>query len=92
MSRCVLDNEDTGTEVFIGWDPGLNTFFAQVVESGHDEPSVWHGTAPDELTNEKKLMAVIREIKPHACKFDEAELLRSLLEDQRTDSERTYGL
>ena len=32
MSRCVLDNEDTGDAIVVGWDPGLQTYFAQVFE------------------------------------------------------------
>jgi len=32
MSRCVLDDEKRGTEVVVGWDPPIGTFFAHVRE------------------------------------------------------------
>lgn len=32
MSRCVLDDEKRNTEVVIGWDPMMQTFFARVWE------------------------------------------------------------
>lgn len=41
MSRCVLDDKTRGTEVVIGWDPPLRTFFARVRERiVHDTEAV----------------------------------------------------
>lgn len=30
MSRCILDDEDRMIQVLIGWDPGMQSFFARV--------------------------------------------------------------
>lgn len=90
MSRCVLDNEETGCEVVIGWDPGLNTFFAQVMQSGDDEPSISLGTKPDEFDRHPD--PLIKAILPYACSFSEAVLRANLLQDQQTDDEREYSI
>jgi len=74
MSRCMLDNEDTGDEVVIGWGPGLNTYLAQVVEPGDEEPGLWLGTQPGEYQEPDE---VIKVINPYACSFDYAVLKRA---------------
>lgn len=89
MSRCVLDNEKTGSEVAIGWDPGLNTFFAQVIQPEEDEPSIWLGKYFDEYLTPEKLIEVIR---PWACQFDTELLFSNLMQDKETNSDRLYSI
>jgi hypothetical protein len=91
MSRCILDNEETGVEVVAGWDPGLGTFFTQVIVDDDEGPAIWRGTTPGEITHQDALLGAIREIAPYACPFDEGGLLRALMEDKRTGSEKLFG-
>ncbi len=89
MSRCVLDNEDTGAEVVIGWDLGLNTFFGQVTQPGKEEPAIWLGLRPNEyLTPDVPLNAIL----PYACRCSEKVLRFNLLQDQRNNDERIYSI
>lgn len=94
MSRCSLDNYARGTEVCIGWDPALKTFFCTVIDfelgGGPDSmPCIWYGAAPDEIfPNPEPLIDIIT---PYACKFDRGQLITMLYEDKVTDSERIYG-
>lgn len=89
MSRCVLDNEDTGHEVVVGWDSMLNTFFCQVIQPGEDEPSIWMGTVPNEYPVPDALM---KAILPFACSCDQGVLRSNLLADQKNDAERIYSI
>lgn len=89
MSRCVLDNEETGCEVVIGWDPGLRTFFSQVIQPGDEEPSVWLGWRPGEHEDPDVPM---REILPYACQCDQDILRANLLQDKLGNDERTYSI
>lgn len=89
MSRCVLDNDETGDEVVVGWDSSLETFFAQVIKAGADEPVVWIGASPTQCVNPNE---VIDAVMPFAAKFDRALLLKELLSDRDSDSERVYSV
>ena len=89
MSRCVLDNEDTGDAIVIGWDPGLQTYFAQVFEAGVEDPSIWMGTLPGEY---REPDAVIEAVRPYACSFDSTMLENNLRIDKRENSERIYAI
>jgi len=88
MSRCVLDNEQTGIEVVIGWDPPLGTYFAQVIRPGSDEPIIWLGTSHNKFTAPDVL---IEAISPYACKFDRNVLISNLALDRSNNSERIYS-
>lgn len=90
MSRCILDNEETGVEVAVGWDPGLGTFFSQVIHPDEERPSIWRGTTHEEVTEEDALLAILHEVAPYACAFNVALLLRALLEDRRSGDDRLY--
>lgn len=89
MSRCVLDNDETGDEVVIGWDVSLGTFFAQVISRGAEEPSVWLGTRPGEFVEPDDL---VQEIAYAAGPFDGEVLIENLLLDRETNSERIYSV
>lgn len=91
MSRFILDNEETGVEVVAGWDPGLGTFFTQVIPVDDERPAIWRGKTPGEITNPDALLGAIREITPYACPFDEGALLQALMKDKRTGSTNLYG-
>lgn len=85
MSRCVLDNKETGDEVGIGWDPGTLSFFAQVIKPGEERPSIW-------LHNETSPNLLIASILPYACNVDRGTLTKNLLSDREQNSERIYSI
>lgn len=93
MSRCRLDSTMRNTEVCIGWDPGFNTFFCYVIDfelgGGQDSiPCIHHGATDGEFTSPEELVDIIL---PYSCQFDRDELIRMLVEDGTTNSERTYS-
>lgn len=104
MSRCVLDDEKRNTEVVIGWDPNMETFFARVwerslydseVSLGLPDPGVrfWTGCGDRTWTTSGELDQLIMMIQPYTCSHDSAELREELLADQENnDGERTYDL
>jgi len=104
MSRCVLDDEKRGTEVVIGWDPPLQTFFARVWERSLydvevvrevEDPGVrfWTGCGDRTWVTVEDLDELIALIEPYACPHDRAELREELLLDQANDDgERSYDL
>jgi hypothetical protein len=92
MSRCSLDNYDKGFEVVIGWDPGIQSFFAQVIKEGEDQPFIWRGTGHVQLTSADDLKSLIDEIRPFSINFDTDVLILELLKDQKTNDERRYGM
>ena len=104
MSRCVLDDEKRGTEVVIGLDPSMGTFFARVRERAlHDGEAavemedhgvrIWTGCGDRTWTKTDDLDELIAMIQPYACPHDQAELREELLADQaNNDGERTYDL
>jgi hypothetical protein len=90
MSRCILDDPDRDLEIVIGWDPGLETFFAQVKDLTLPEGSnhlLWEGTG---FRAHQDPDALIDAIEPYAPPFDRAGLRRELLNDQAHDAERIY--
>ena len=100
----MLDDEKRGTQVVIGWDPHMRTFFARVWERaihdselalGIEDPGVrfWTGCGDRSWTTGKDLDDLIALIQPHACSHDEGELRKELLLDQANDDgERIYDL
>jgi len=104
MSRCVLDDEKRGTEVVVGWDPPIGTFFAHVRERApHDgeatlevedhDVRIWTGCGDRAWTTTDDLDELIALIQPYACPYDQADLRKELLTDQaNNDGERTYDL
>ena len=90
MSRCVLDNEETGCEAVIGWDPPLNTFFAQVFQKGEDEPLIWLGVRPGEYPSNPD--PLIRAVLPYCRPCSETVLRANLLQDMQQDDERSYSI
>ena len=92
MSRCSLDNYEKGFEVVIGWDPGIQSFFAQVIKEGEEQPLIWRGIGQDKLTSDDDLIVLIDEIRPFSINFDTDVLMLELLKDQKTNNERRYGL
>lgn len=89
MSRCVLNNKETGHEVTIGWDRPFDTFFAQVNEPDGDDPIVWLGTKSSEFVTPDVL---IEAISPFACKFNREVLVENLIFDKQNNSARTYAI
>lgn len=104
MSRCVLDNEKRGTQVVIGWDPPLQTFFARVwirslydfeVANDIEDAGVrsWTGCGNRTWSTAEDLHELIGLVEPYACSHDRDELRQELLLDQASDDgERTYDL
>ena len=85
MSRHELDALDPAHEVVVGWDPGLATFFAQVLDTAADEESdayemLWIGTRFQEVLNPA---AVITAVASFATV--PADLLHQLARDRRAD-------
>ena len=85
MSRHDLIPFDPVHEVVVGWDPGLATFFAQVLDTAASEESdayevLWIGTSLHEVLNPA---AVIAAVAPFASV--PADLLGQLARDRRAD-------
>ena len=64
MSRHELDALNPAHEVVVGWDPGLATFFAQVLDTAADEESdayevLWIGTGFREVLNPATVVAAV---------------------------------
>ena len=89
MSRCVLDNKETGCEIVIGWDAGLDTFFAQIIQPGEDFPSYWQGTYPSEFKSPDSLVDAIL---PVSCKVNRSILIANLLQDKLLNDDRIYSI
>jgi len=89
MSRCILDNEELGTEVVIGWDPPMETYFARVAERNGEEV-FWTGNG-DRIYNSPD--PLIEMIQPYACWHDKKALIRELRWDKATnDGSRIYSM
>lgn len=90
MSRCNLDYPEHQLEIVIGWDPGLETFFAQVKDltlpDGADH-LLWEGTDYRAYPDPDPL---IDAIEPFAPPFDRAGLRRELLRDRANNAKRIY--
>ena len=85
MSRHDLTPFDPGHEVIVGWDPPLQTFFAQVLdafdaEEGDAYTVVWIGTGLHEMLNPATVIAAVA---PFASV--PADLLAQLARDRRAD-------
>ena len=85
MSRHELDSLNPAHEVVVGWDPGLATFFAQVLDTAGSEEHgtyemLWIGTGFREVLNPA---TVITAVAPFATV--PADLLGQLVLDRRTD-------
>ena len=94
MSRCNLSNRKLNTEVYIGWDPGLQTYFCSVFDYNlgggvESEPIIQFGSRSGEVSCcAEPLLDVIM---PYTCSFDRTTLLAMLKEDREANSERIYG-
>lgn len=93
MSRYSLDSFRKNTEVSIGWDPELQTFFCSVIDfelgaGAESSPSIWLGASPDNAYLEPEPLIDI--ITPYACSFDRNLLISMLNEDKQTNSEKIY--
>lgn len=93
MSRCDVKPARSDIEVCIGWDPPLETFFAQVLTDLYEDDGpreiLWEGTRFGAHPEPDDLISMIR---PHAAPFDGARLRSDLLADKESDSERTYDI
>ena len=79
MSRHQLPSENPRFEVFVGWDPALETYFAEVYDTKGEEeyqPFIWLGGI--ERTTWK---AILDEISPYAAVS--MEVAERLVEDKR---------
>ena len=104
MGRCVLDDEKRDTEVVIGWQPNMQTFFERVWERslydseaslGLPDPGVrlWTGCGDRTWSTPDELEQLTTMIQPYACPHDPAELREELMADKENDDgERTYDL
>jgi len=88
MSRCILDDETRGTEVAIGWDPPMETFFARVAD--HEGEMFWLGGG-DQVYDSPEVL--VEMIQPYAGRHDRKQLILELLRDKAAgDGERVYDL
>lgn len=106
MSRCILDNEARKIEVAIGWDPGTQSFFAQIFDNGAARRARNAGATYDEIEAAGQVLRtggydriylqpddLIAAIKPYATAFNEDHLRAEMLRDQREDDGgRRYSL
>jgi hypothetical protein len=106
MSRCILDDEARSIEVAIGWDPGTQSYFAQVFDNGAARRARNAGASYDEIEAAGQILRtggydrifrqpdeLITAIKPYASAFSDDRLRVELLRDQReNDGERRYSL
>ena len=80
MSRHQLPTKSPRFEVFVGWDPPLQTFFAQVFDRKGDEadqPFIWLGADLKRVTWQE----IIQAISPYAVVS--LETAERLVEDRR---------
>src|ERR1700731_4192395 len=80
VSRHQLPTKSPRFEVFIGWDPVLQTYFAQVYDTKGEEdeqPFIWLGAI--EPTTWKE---ILDEISPYAA-VSPLEMAQRLVEDKR---------
>lgn len=85
MSRHDLIPFDPTHEVVVGWDPPIDTFFAQVLDNAGDEEEgtykvLWIGTRFQEVLNPATVIAAVA---PFASV--PADLLGQLARDRRAD-------
>jgi hypothetical protein len=79
MSRHQLPSARPRFEVFVGWDPPLQTYFCQVYDTRRKEeenPILWVGT--DKRTSWKEILDTI---SPYAAVS--REMAQTLLDDKR---------
>ncbi len=79
MSRHQLPTKSPRWKVFVGWDPPLHTYFAQVYDKqglGIDQPFIWLG-------HDQRVMwlDIVQAISPYAAVS--LEIAERLVEDKR---------
>ena len=80
MSRHQLPTKSPRFEVFVGWDPALQSFFAQVYDTKGEEeyqPFIWLGAPWKRVM----WMEIIQAISPYAAVT--LEIAERLAEDKR---------
>jgi hypothetical protein len=82
VSRHTL-RSDERWEVVVGYDPPLDTYFYQVYQADEEEPIVWTGTGPQELTDVRTALEPLREFVDLSP--EEWDKLAGLLEQERKD-------
>lgn len=105
MSRCNLDDEDQDVSVIIGWDPGTNSFFAQVDDYKRAKAARKAERAEHEIERACEVLRtggfdkiyhnpdeLIELIRPYGCPHDPHILRRELMRDKASDDgDRQYG-
>lgn len=91
MSRRAVVAGDPALVVWVGWDDGLGSFFAQVVPSGDvddDGLLMWAGTTPGEVVDVATLASLVS-----AWTTLDPDVLGALEADRRADlySKRDSG-
>lgn len=89
MSRCDIDLDSLGGEAVLGWDPGLQTYFLQVIGGDEDNPLLCLGTAFEEILDVEHVIAMLGRM---AKDFDPDVLAANLRYDRRSNSSRVYTL
>ena len=62
MSRHAVTSNNPALDIIVGWDPPLETFFAQVTrtdlsaDTGEDQIVLWIGTASNEIEQAESLI------------------------------------
>jgi hypothetical protein len=76
---------DERWEVVVGYDPPLDTYFCQVydMQALEEEPIVWTGTGPQELTDVRSTLEPLREFVDLSP--EEWDKFARLLEQERKD-------
>jgi hypothetical protein len=82
VSRHVL-RSDARWEVVVGYDPPLDTYFYLVYADDEEDPIVWTGVGPQELTNVRSALEPLREFVDLSP--EEWDKFAGLLEQERKD-------
>jgi hypothetical protein len=75
MSSYILEATNPNIEIMVGWDPGLNTYFAHVIDTvkEEDDPSrtlAWIGTMPDHVHDVDVIVDAVLPYLHNADKMD----------------------
>lgn len=93
MSRHIISPENARTEIAVGFDAPLNTFFAQVIELAPDDSdqedntTFWIGTSEKEITDVQDLAT---QMQPFLELSDE--IKQNLVEDSQREEHHPTAL
>lgn len=85
MSTYIVNPIDPKFEILAGWDPGMSTYFAHVIDTSLEEETpgrdvLWIGCSPNEIGD---VDTIVSALMPH-MDYDAEELFTSLYRDANT--------